>query len=331
MNLSIFYDWHDDGPDPKENEHRFGTVRQDYTPKPSFLAAKALIHDLDGYAYRHRLQRVKDTDWTLLFQKGDTDELALVRWSVDPKASEADQTPAVQKLSPNATDVAALRRLASIRFAAGARAESDEKPAVLRVEVRNPESAPATVVIARESRIEVPPGQTKPLEVLLPAGKLRDEHRSVPLPLSWNGQALPALMPLDVVRADPLTLSVAPAGNELVVTIANPARKPLQGRLALVGKGKDLQVSALTLKDADTTVRLPRPEGEQRVELRGADGKILTSLDARRYEPLKPFPADPGTDSGFRYVLHVENVGTPARPLPAVAAPGESPCRSRSK
>ena len=49
--MSIWYDWHDDGRDPKEAEHHFGTVHNDlyrkgrepvYDPKPSYLAARAL-------------------------------------------------------------------------------------------------------------------------------------------------------------------------------------------------------------------------------------------------------------------------------------------------
>jgi len=47
MPLSIWYDWHDDGPDAKEPEHNFGTVHHAYSraktptyqPKPAYLAA----------------------------------------------------------------------------------------------------------------------------------------------------------------------------------------------------------------------------------------------------------------------------------------------------
>ena len=46
--LSIWYDWHDDGTDPKEGEHHFGTVAHAefagrdplYDPKPAYLAAR---------------------------------------------------------------------------------------------------------------------------------------------------------------------------------------------------------------------------------------------------------------------------------------------------
>ncbi|MBN1345676.1 MAG: cellulase family glycosylhydrolase [Phycisphaerae bacterium] len=41
--ISIWYDWHDDGKDPKEGEHNFGTVTWDYKPKPAYLAMKTLL------------------------------------------------------------------------------------------------------------------------------------------------------------------------------------------------------------------------------------------------------------------------------------------------
>src|SRR5262249_39175387 len=40
--LSIWYDWKDDGPDPKEREHNFGIVARDLTPKPAYRAAQTL-------------------------------------------------------------------------------------------------------------------------------------------------------------------------------------------------------------------------------------------------------------------------------------------------
>ena len=52
--LSIWYDWHDDGTDPREPEHHFGTVANPYhnganpiyDPKPAYLAMKALTTEL---------------------------------------------------------------------------------------------------------------------------------------------------------------------------------------------------------------------------------------------------------------------------------------------
>lgn len=54
--ISIWYDWREDGNDPHEPEHHFGTVREHfqaghnppYEPKPAYRAATTLTHQLQG-------------------------------------------------------------------------------------------------------------------------------------------------------------------------------------------------------------------------------------------------------------------------------------------
>lgn len=46
--MSIWYDWRDDGQDPVEIEHHFGTVAFDRTPKPAYTAIAALSRALEG-------------------------------------------------------------------------------------------------------------------------------------------------------------------------------------------------------------------------------------------------------------------------------------------
>lgn len=53
--LSIWYDWANDGPDPKETEHNFGTVTLEREPKPAYFAAKTLASVLRGTAFERRL------------------------------------------------------------------------------------------------------------------------------------------------------------------------------------------------------------------------------------------------------------------------------------
>jgi len=77
--LSIWYDWHDDGPDPKEPEHHFGTVYLYFRPKPSYIAGKVLAETLGGYRYVRREVGEGSDDYLLLFRKGD--DAALVVWN----------------------------------------------------------------------------------------------------------------------------------------------------------------------------------------------------------------------------------------------------------
>jgi len=86
--LSIWYDWHDDGLDPKEPEHHFGTVLNPYKPdttpvydpKPAYLAAQALTRYLNGFRFSKRLVVGDANQFVLLFRKGR--EVRLAAWSM---------------------------------------------------------------------------------------------------------------------------------------------------------------------------------------------------------------------------------------------------------
>lgn len=85
--VSIWYDWHEDGRDPKEPEHHFGTVAHTYyknrdpvyDPKPAYLAAKTLATTLAGYTYNKRLDVGNEQTYVLLFAHGD--DIRLAAWS----------------------------------------------------------------------------------------------------------------------------------------------------------------------------------------------------------------------------------------------------------
>ncbi len=85
--LSIWYDWHDDGQDPKEPEHHFGTVFNPYTagktpvyqPKPAYLAAQTLTRCLAGFQFQKRLPVGAAEDYVMAFSKGD--EVRWVAWT----------------------------------------------------------------------------------------------------------------------------------------------------------------------------------------------------------------------------------------------------------
>ena len=95
VQLSIWYDWHDDGPDPNDAEHHFGTVSHAdkagvdsngmiYDAKPAYLAAKTLTSFFDGYRFVKRIQVGGVTDYVLLFRKEN--ETRLAAWTTSPIA-----------------------------------------------------------------------------------------------------------------------------------------------------------------------------------------------------------------------------------------------------
>lgn len=82
--LSIWYDWRDDGRNPRETEHHFGTVLPSYysnrdpvyDPKPAYRAVHTLSSFLQGYRFRERVavkDSLSDDDYVLAFQNnGET-------------------------------------------------------------------------------------------------------------------------------------------------------------------------------------------------------------------------------------------------------------------
>ena len=96
--LSIWYDWRDDGLDPKEPEHHFGVVehrwRPDvsppFQPKPAWTAATVFHRELGAYRFVRRcaVPRARGPaypeDWVLLFQDGPRWKIAA--WTIGSEA-----------------------------------------------------------------------------------------------------------------------------------------------------------------------------------------------------------------------------------------------------
>ena len=88
--LSIWYDWKNDGTDPNENEHNFGTVLPDLNPKPAYVAIQTLTHELAGYRIVRRLALPSDKDYALLCEdKAGSQKLAA--WTLgEPHAASIE-------------------------------------------------------------------------------------------------------------------------------------------------------------------------------------------------------------------------------------------------
>lgn len=85
--ISIWYDWHDDGPDPKEAEHHFGTVALKYhegrdpvyDAKPAYLAAKTYNTVLKDFRFVKRLSLGNMDHQAVLFEREGA--LVLAAWT----------------------------------------------------------------------------------------------------------------------------------------------------------------------------------------------------------------------------------------------------------
>jgi len=63
--LSIWYDWKNDGKDPDENEHNFGTVTFDLQPKPAYVAIRTMTRQLAGCRIVRRVPTPDAGDYVL--------------------------------------------------------------------------------------------------------------------------------------------------------------------------------------------------------------------------------------------------------------------------
>ncbi|HEX3628094.1 MAG TPA: cellulase family glycosylhydrolase [Verrucomicrobiae bacterium] len=68
--LSIWYDWKNDGLDPANAEHNFGTVGYDLTPKPAYLAIQRMTRELSGYQIAQRYETGNTNDFVLVLTNG---------------------------------------------------------------------------------------------------------------------------------------------------------------------------------------------------------------------------------------------------------------------
>jgi hypothetical protein len=92
--LTIWYDWHDDGGDPHDQESNFGIVHFDYhagaaqvyDPKPAYNAAVTFSHELAGFRFKERLKTASPDDFVLSFTRDTSD--CLVAWTTVPAAHE---------------------------------------------------------------------------------------------------------------------------------------------------------------------------------------------------------------------------------------------------
>lgn len=264
--VSIWYDWHDDGPDPQEPEHHFGTVRHPYRgeqrpvyePKPAYLAAQTLAATLAGCRFNKRLHVGGEEVFVLLFAKDDQVRLAAWTTAKEPRKVTIPASPgrfsatshtgqslppvaadgrgltvalsdAPQYLSPDQPN-ALLRVAAALQRAPLDALVAAPQPSVVVLTFRNPLAEPLRAGVARDQLAAVAPGQTVTLEYRHPM--LRDaEARTVLLPCVIEGMG-ELTQTTRITVANPLSIEVLPATRDsLPLHIANPSGEAFCGVL----------------------------------------------------------------------------------------------------
>ena len=259
--VSIWYDWHDDGTDPKEPEHHFGTTNNaykkdqtpTYDPKPAYIAAKTFTETFRGFRYNKRIGVgppgiLSDNVHVFLFDKGD--EIRLACWTTAKEADfisipcDSAKFKAVSHLGKKLPDIVAENGCLKFEISEGPVYLIPEKPDGFWSEVAKLESVPLF-----EYRYKI--GAERFI------GSSSDEK-------------------IDIVRkeritqgrivrtANPVNLGMPiPVGNNLVLSVDNPSGEALSVQNIVISHPKGIElgetIRALELKQGQRTASLSFP------------------------------------------------------------------------
>jgi len=300
--VSIWYDWHDDGKDPKEPEHHFGTVMHPYfkdrtpvyDPKPSYLAAQTLTTQLDGFQFNKRLVVGSVEEYVYLFTKGDEVRLAAWTTASEPRTVTIPASPgrfrvtghtgaslpalvangngltltlndAPQYLVPEAAND--LLRIA----AAWQRAPLDlavrAQPALaVSLMLRNPLGRTIRVS-SGGAATEVPPGQSVALATSL---DLPRTSEPLDMRLECRVEGLGTLVQTVPVQAtNPFRIAIGPPlGGQLRVRVENPTGEAFKGVVRLI------EVQGLAPAATEAKVEFQAGQQEQTVQFALEAGQV---------------------------------------------------------
>lgn len=330
--LSIWYDWKNDGEDPKEPEHHFGTVYHDLRPKPAYISAKTLTSTLGGYRYLRRIALPNPDDYLLLLRKGD--ELALAGWTTgDPhpitlslprlsvqivemmgktRRVTVSGAPFVLDLSeqpqyvliPAHADLRLVGAWSPVRQMLTVRAGVTQN---IPVNVWNPSSSTLNVTlrvrkgeaVLGQMRARLRAGEQRVLNVPVKITERSEEH--VRATVQWVDEEANPLQSATVwlclsnaLRVDLLP----PSGRRIVAVVRNPSGEALSATLQVKAGGQKGSVPVRLAKgerEAMVTVDLPRSlptEVQMSARLVDSAGTLLASSAQRRWKVLDAVRSD---------------------------------------
>ncbi|HLK61232.1 MAG TPA: cellulase family glycosylhydrolase [Chthonomonadaceae bacterium] len=330
--VSIWYDWHDDGTDPKEVEHHFGTVYNDYKPKPTYLAAQTLTRTLNGLPFNKRLSLASANDYCLLF--GDGKNLRLAVWTTEKTPHKAVLPVSAGKFE--GVDYLG-EKAAATAGANGLALQLSDAPQYLIPEGENALLELAATWRTLPSVVRVN-GENQTLRSLpidfggFPEGKAPPDHIHITVE-GWGTDADPA-----AIGTRWLELS----GNvhSSRVEITEQGRRQLRSRadenhrvrvtLTVDGVGSVAQETHLTPRNPLSLTPIPLPEGGLLVRIENLTGEPFSGRLFANTPGSHPLPLDfaPGErEKEFRIVpAAVRGGGSSAQfTIETMTADGNSP------
>jgi polysaccharide biosynthesis protein PslG len=285
--LSIWYDWHDDGDDPKEAEHNFGTVEFEYhagrdpiyNPKLSYKAARALTQFFNGYNFNKRLAMPSSDDYVLLFEKNGAVKLAA--WTTGaPHEITIPASPGTFKVTNYLGE-----EQATVSATNGLKLRISDAPLYLEPVAPNEvlrgaaqwKRLPLETLVKAPARVPV---SESPLN-RASAPQIVTETKSI------GGQNV--TQSSMIVVTNPLNITVMPAGfGQVDVRLENPSGDAFSGNVSLHGAATQLVTFAPG--QTEKTLRFSLTGETAQVRFQGLQKDDVVTV-ARTFRPLTGFAA----------------------------------------
>jgi hypothetical protein len=349
--LSIWYDWHDDGPDPKEPEHHFGTTLNPtfagrdpiYDPKPAYFAARTLTRILKGLRFNKRLVAGNPTVHLLLFSRGR--EVRIAAWT-----TETGGVDVTIPVSPGPFEVTDHLGKTLDRVTAqgdGLKIRLGDAPIYLQPLRANAaletaaawERLPQEVVTPYKPQIVVSAAVRGSKDVTTVTKTVALDRSETPVPVRLElrlRNAAPIVQETRVVVSDPLIVSLGPPmAGQVKLAVSNPSGKAFSGRLVLTGRGSETvkQVIAVRLRAGESRsellARAPRmAAGGVTLDaaIHDTQGRQVVTVGPQRYIAVDEFSTSAESSGSLGYVVMPD--GDPkvaSTQSVSVAAPADGP------
>lgn len=325
VRISIWYDWRDDGPDPKYNEHHFGTVYRDLKPKPSFLAGQALAKTLQGYRYVRRASLREVDDYALILRKGA--DVALAVWTtaeahevtlpLPPGEARVVEMMGTEHAATVTADGLKVTLSGSPQYVLLGRSEAATLlgcwapldpwvslragvDAHLPVHVTNPTDQPLTARLRMvrsqaSARVSLAPGQEATVQVSLRVEDRGEEELARAVEMSSVPPRALQASPVYVHVSNALRVQVLPpSGGAVPIQVANPSGEALRATLHATAGGASVE-APLVLEagqmEKALTVPLPPgvpPDAPISVSAEDSEGHPILRLPARAWSAICP-------------------------------------------
>ncbi|MDR1964431.1 MAG: hypothetical protein LBQ50_11675 [Planctomycetaceae bacterium] len=297
--ISIWYDWHDDGKDPKEPEHHFGTTNHEYKkdakpvyePKPSYIAAKTFNETFRGFWLNKRIWTGNADEYVFLFDKDGEVKLAVWTMAKEPKTitipSVSGKFGAISYLGKKLPDFSADKNGLILTVSDAPIYLSPEKQDGFWKNVAKLQSYPLAVcdapILTRSLQsdkvVSIP---TEPNRLIGSASAILSAKET-----SEAVENIPIRQQTFIYVMNPISVSLPiPKKNELVVVVSNPGNEELSEEKITIKQpsGIDLieTTRSLELKQNETGKTLIFPLKSM------PKGEYKFSVSASSYSDLFP-------------------------------------------